>query len=144
MAMTTEYPPMTPEERALFARVGTKAQTDDDLIAAATFEADHAMRSLTPHCLPTEGGLPHNPDHANACAHRCWSFLKELAELRAKRAPVQDRLVDSIDDAINHHCARQDDPLRIPRWKSERVADLVNELTCGWINVGLSMPKTGQ
>jgi hypothetical protein len=79
------YPPMTADERALFARVGTRAQTDDDLIAAATFEADHAMRSLTPHCLPAEGGLPLNPDHANACAHRCWSFLKELAERRASR-----------------------------------------------------------
>ena len=44
--MATEYPPMTPEERALFARVGTLKATQDDLIAAATFEADHAMRSL--------------------------------------------------------------------------------------------------
>jgi hypothetical protein len=82
--MATEYPPMTPDERALFARVGTKTQTEDDLIAAATFEADHALRSLPPHCLPTSGGLPHNPDHANASAHRCWSFLTELAAMRAK------------------------------------------------------------
>jgi hypothetical protein len=83
--MATEYPPMTSEERALFARVGTPQATEDDLIAAATFEADHALRSLPPHCLPTEGGLPHNEDHANASAHRCWSFLCWLAEKR--RAP---------------------------------------------------------
>jgi hypothetical protein len=82
MTMATKYPPMTPEERALFARVGTPAQTQDDMIAAATYEADHAMRSLPPHCLPTDGGLPHNEDHANACAHRCWSFLTELARRR--------------------------------------------------------------
>jgi hypothetical protein len=82
--MATEYPPMTPEERALFARVGTLKATQDDLIAAATFEADHAMRSLPPHCLPTPGGLPHNEDHANACAHRCWSFLKLLTDRRER------------------------------------------------------------
>ena len=69
---------MTADERALFTRVGTAAQTDADLLAAATFEADRALRSLPPHCLPTTGGLPHNEDHANACAHRCWSFLREL------------------------------------------------------------------
>jgi len=78
------YPPMTADERALFARIGTPKATSDDLIAAATYEADHALRSLPPHCLPTEGGLPQNPDHANACTHRCWSFLKLLAERRGR------------------------------------------------------------
>ena len=85
-AMTNDhgYPPMTAEERALFSRVGTPKATQDDLIAAAKYEADHALRSLPPHCLPTKDGLPHNPDHANACAHRCWSFLLELTDIRAK------------------------------------------------------------
>ena len=90
------YPPMTPEERALFARVGTPKTTEDDLIAAATYEADHALRSLPPHCLPTNGGLPHNEDHANACAHRCWSFLTELAAHRAKTVEAVGALASAI------------------------------------------------
>ena len=72
------YPETTPEVRALYNK---KNPTATDLLAMATIEADHAMRSLPPHCLPTEGGLPHNPDHANAAAHRCWSFLKRVAGL---------------------------------------------------------------
>lgn len=70
------YPPMTPEVRALYNK---KHPTEANLLEMATIEADQAMRSLPPHCLPTQGGLPHNPDHANAAAHRCWSFLKLLA-----------------------------------------------------------------
>jgi hypothetical protein len=60
-----------------------KDPTEDELLAMATIEADHAMRSLPPHCLPTDGGLPHNEDHANASAHRCWSFLRQIAMHRA-------------------------------------------------------------
>jgi hypothetical protein len=86
--MATEYPPMTPEQRELYARHSHGKATADDLIAMATDQADRAMRSLPPHCLPTDGGLPHNPDHANASAHRCWSFLRELAALRARGSAV--------------------------------------------------------
>jgi hypothetical protein len=71
-------------------------------------------------------------------------LVAEVLALRAELAKtptVDARLVDAIDDALNHHAARQDDPLRIPRWKSERIAALVNELACDWINVGLQMPK---
>jgi hypothetical protein len=39
------YPPMTTEERALFARVGTPKATDDDLIAAAN------TRQITPYVV---------------------------------------------------------------------------------------------
>jgi hypothetical protein len=68
--------------REAYARHRRRAATDDDLLKMAMSEAERAMLSLPPHCLPTEGGLPHNADHANACAHRCWGFLKELADRR--------------------------------------------------------------
>jgi predicted HAD superfamily Cof-like phosphohydrolase len=72
------------EVHSAYHRHARHEATPADLIAMATHEADRAMRSLPPHCLPTKGGLPHNPDHANACAHRCWSFLKELAFVQAR------------------------------------------------------------
>jgi hypothetical protein len=77
----TEDGLLTPELRRAYAKVNP---TPDDLIAMATSEAERAMLSLPPHCLPTPGGLPHNEDHANACAHRCWSFLVAFAKLRAR------------------------------------------------------------
>ena len=73
------YPAITAEVRALYNK---KDPTDADLLAMAIIEADHALRSLPPHCLPTAGGLPHSEDHANCSAHRCWSFLTELARRR--------------------------------------------------------------
>ena len=66
------------ELRGAYERHRAGEATDADLLAMATSETRRAMRSLPPHCLPENGGLPHNEDHANACAHRCWSFLLEL------------------------------------------------------------------
>lgn len=71
---------LNPEQRAASDRHSSGNATDADLLLLATYEADHAMRSLPPHCLPTEGGLPENADHANACAHRCWSYLTLLGK----------------------------------------------------------------
>ena len=78
---------LTPDLRASYRRITGPAGTEDDLIACATFEAEGAMLSTPPHCLPTAGGLPHNEDHANACAHRCWSFLGRLAAKRKVASP---------------------------------------------------------
>lgn len=74
---------ITTDERAAYDRHARNEASEGDLILMAASEAYRAMRSLPPHCLPTENGLPHNEDHANACAHRCWSFLKQLVRLRS-------------------------------------------------------------
>ena len=79
--MKRENDMITPELRAVFNK---KHPTEDDLIAMATSEAERAMLSLPPHCHPTAGGLQHNEDHANACAHRCWAFLCELRRKRSE------------------------------------------------------------
>jgi hypothetical protein len=71
--------PITPAWRAIFNK---PAPSDDDLLLMAMFEAECALLSTPPHCLPTEHGLPHDEDHANACAHRCWSFLRQLIARR--------------------------------------------------------------
>lgn len=79
--MATEE--LSPELRAAYDRHRSRKATINDLLAMATSEAHRTMRSLPPHCLP------HNPDHANACAHRCWSFLGELARhLAVSTAPL--------------------------------------------------------
>jgi len=69
--------------------------------------------------------------------------VRRLREEATGATTVDARLVDAIDDALNHH-ASTGDAMRIPRWKSERVAALVNELTCGWVNVGLQMPRASE
>lgn len=78
---------MSDELRAAYRRHSARRATDADLLAMAISEADRAMRSLPPHCLPSDGGLSHNQDHANACAHRCWSFLGELRRRLATPPP---------------------------------------------------------
>jgi hypothetical protein len=83
---------MSPGLSAIFAKAHPN---EDDLIAMATFEAEQALLSTPPHCLPTAGGLQHDEDHANASAHRCWSFLCSLARMRAESAAL---LVDRGDD----------------------------------------------
>jgi hypothetical protein len=67
---------ISPALRAAYARHCANEATTADLLAMATSEAWRAMRSLPPHCLPTENGLPHNEDHANACTHRCCATLR--------------------------------------------------------------------
>ena len=73
---------LTPELRAAYDRHLAREATEDDLLNMAIFEAHGAMHSLPPHCLPTDGGLPYNEDHANAASHRCLSFLRELYLVR--------------------------------------------------------------
>jgi hypothetical protein len=75
------YPAITAEVRALYNK---KDPTDADLLAMASIEADHVLRSLPPHCLPRAGGLPRSEDHANCSALRCLSFLQELSARRKK------------------------------------------------------------
>ena len=75
-----EHDMITPELRAIYNK---RNPTEDDLIAMATSEAERALLSLPPHCHPTPGGLRHDEDRANACAHRCWSLLCLLARVRA-------------------------------------------------------------
>ena len=73
---------LTPELRAAYNRHRAREATEDDLLNMALFEAHGALHSLPPHCLPAEGGMPYNEDHANCCAHRCLSFLRELYLVR--------------------------------------------------------------
>ena len=78
------------ELRGAYERHRAGEATEADLLAMATSETRRAMRSLPPHCLPEKGGLPHNEDHANACAHRCWWFLLELETMgRIECAPLR-------------------------------------------------------
>ena len=72
----------TQDRQSAYDRHRASEAAQDDLIEMATHEADQAMRSLPPHCLPTINGLIPSQDHANASAHRCWSFLRELQEKR--------------------------------------------------------------
>lgn len=86
---------INPETRAAYDRHAHGNASDHDLLLMATSEAERAMLSLPPHCLPNERGLPHNEDHANACAHRCWSFLTTLSDRRVREAAR--RICDEVD-----------------------------------------------
>ena len=83
------------DQQSAYDRHRANEATEDDLIEMATHEADQAMRSLPPHCLPTINGLIPSQDHANASDHRCWSFLRELRACRVSsrgaRSPSCER-----------------------------------------------------
>lgn len=57
-------------------RQGIDALTD--LLTMARFEVEQAFRSLPPHALPTDNGLPMSADHAHAAAVRCWTYLNRM------------------------------------------------------------------
>jgi hypothetical protein len=86
---------ITSELREAYDRHGKGQASDHDLLLMATSEAERAMRSTPPHCLPNPSGLPHNEDHANACAHRCWTFLTQLEERRVKT--ISKRICTEVD-----------------------------------------------
>ena len=99
---------LSPELRAAYDRHSSRRATEDDLLIMALFEAHGALHSLPPHCLPTAGGMPHNEDHANCCAHRCLSFLRELHD----RRPLARA---ALDKAIRTACAASNDAERALR-----------------------------
>ena len=110
------------EFRAASERHNHNRATDDDLVLLATVEADHAMRSLPPHCLPTAGGLPENADHANACAHRAWSCLVTLRDRQvpcATCAPGDGVWFGPCADGKNH---RPDCPVAVAAKERARLA----------------------
>lgn len=121
---------MSAELRAVYEK---KHPTEDDLIEMATSEAERAMLSLPPHCQPTAGGLRHNEDHANACAHRCWAFLCELrrkrseatnstlaqAEARLGEPRMVRRMGDFGEEVVPHAVTTRSDacPAELENWR---------------------------
>lgn len=52
-----------------------------------------------------------------------------------ERTDVQ-KLAEAIDDALNHHASDKNDPMRIPKWRSEQIAQLVSDIGYNCVSEG--------